>query len=108
MGYNGSNRRGAKSSMFKKSSYKSGSNMLFGKKGIFTGMFDVGSAITKDVIKEIPKENIKEEKLISDNDSSENKVIYIILIIIISCVFIFFPLLGTIITLLLFGAFLKK
>ena len=34
MGYNGNNRKGVRSSMFKKSAYKSGSNMLFGKNGI--------------------------------------------------------------------------
>ncbi len=50
MGYNGSNRRGARSSMWKKSSSRAGINMLFSKRGVVTGLFDIGSAIKKDVM----------------------------------------------------------
>lgn len=49
MGYNGNNRKGPKSSMFKKSAYKSGSNMLFGKNGIFTDIFNITTDVVKDL-----------------------------------------------------------
>ena len=108
MGYNGSNRRGAKSSMFKKSSYKSSSNMLFGKKGLLTGMLKVGSSIAKDGTKGIPRENDSENINITNNDSTENIVIYVLVIVIIVSIFIYIPLLALIVAVLLFGTFLKK
>ena len=51
MGYNGSNRKGydRRYRGLSKSSMRSGNSMLFGKKGIVTGLFDVGSSIAKDV-----------------------------------------------------------
>ena len=58
MGYNGSNRK-LRSSMFPKSSTRRGSSMLFGRKGIVTGLFDVSGGIVESMT--FNSDNLDEE-----------------------------------------------
>ena len=67
MGYNGSNRR-FRSSMISKSSTRKGNSLLFGRKGIATGLFDIGGAIVKDVA----NSSVESKTLASDNPDSDN------------------------------------
>lgn len=111
MGYNGSNRRGAKASMWRKSSSRIGSNILFGKRGVVTGLFDIGSSIAKDTISEVSQNNKKRPQKAIQNDVSINILVVILLtvvLILMIIAIIHVPLLAIIIGVLLLGAFLRK
>lgn len=79
MGYNGSNRKGYDRgySGFSKSSMRSGNSMLFGKRGIVTGLFDIGSSVTKGIATNTPTHTYTTSnygtETLQDNDSTTVK-----------------------------------
>ncbi|MFR9498715.1 MAG: hypothetical protein SNI58_09330 [Rikenellaceae bacterium] len=76
MGYNGNNRK-LRGSMFSKSSTRRGSSILFGKKGIFTGVAKLGDAAIKDALNTPSNKNQS-----SEGDEGEGVVMFIIALLI--------------------------
>lgn len=112
MGYNGSNRgrsnRGYKG--FSKSSMKKGNSLLFGRNGLVSGLFDIGSGMVNDVLDSTMQttESIKNTK---SNDTAWKCIIIfivLILIVIFVLVMVYAQWLILLFGALAFGAFLRR
>lgn len=112
MGYNGSNRgrsnRGYKG--FSKSSMRKGNSLLFGRNGLVSGLFDIGSGIANDVLDSATQtaESIKNTN--SKDTVGKGIIIFIVLILIVIfvLVMVYAQWLILLFGALAFGAFLRR
>lgn len=111
MGYNGRNRKGydRRYRGLSKSSMRSSNSILFGKKGIVTGLFDIGDSVVKDLSDTTHQSDtsIKREPSVNSNFSIGVILLIITSIVLLILIVIYVPWLLFIIGLLLFGAALR-
>lgn len=109
MGYNGSNRR-FRGSMIPKSSTRRGNSLLFGRNGLVSGLFEIGSGIANDVLDSTTQTTESIENTKSYNTVGNGIMIFIVLILIVIfvLVMVYAKWLILLFGALAFGAFLKR